>query len=145
MKITDELVAVINGGLQDLIVEIDLLEALERIREGEERTEEELANVDKVAKMVGLVSDDKESELRDMLSRRLNVEIGDSEQANEQLKELSNLANHTVQMDRVINFMSQRGLSQGTITEVVNLKIELLNQILAKLGVDLSIQREITE
>lgn len=142
MKITPELVTVLNGGLQDLIFEIDLLEALERIREGEERTEDELANVDKAVKAVGLTLEDRELELRGILANRLKFDLKDSEQAYEAYGVLANTVNHVVQADRVMSFMETQGLSNEAKVEVEDIKINLLNDCLAKLGIDLSIKRE---
>lgn len=142
MKITPELVTVLNGGLQDLIFEIDLLEALERIREGEERTEDELANVDKAVKAVGLTLEDRELELRGILANRLKVDLKDSEEAYNEYGKLANTVNHVVQADRVMSFMETQGLSNEAKVEVENIKINLLNVCLAKLGIDLSIKRE---
>lgn len=142
MKITPELVTVLNGGLQDLIFEIDLLEALERIREGEERTEDELANVDKAVKAVGLTLEDRELELRGILANRLKVDLKDSEQAYEAYGVLANTVNHVVQADRVMSFMETQGLSNEAKVEVEDIKINLLNDCLAKLGIDLNIKRE---
>lgn len=142
MKITQELVTVLNGGLQDLIFEIDLLEALERIREGEERTEDELANVDKAVKAVGLTLEDRELELRGILANRLKVDLKDSEQAYEAYGVLANTVNHVVQVDRVVTFMETQGLSKPSLHEIDGMKIHMLNDCLAKLGIDLNIKRE---
>jgi hypothetical protein len=145
MKITDELVAVINGGLQDLQFEIELLEALERIAEGEERTQDELDAVERAVKAVGLTLENRSLELCGVLSNRFKTTVNNSEEAYQEYSKLANTINYTVQMDRVLSFVASQNVSKSTISEITSLKVSLVNDILAKLGIDLQIKESLDE
>lgn len=154
MKITDKLVAVINGAHLDLNYEIDLLEELQNPEEPlqfEETVDEvelekqalltlkyneKLDNVQKAIKAVGLVSGDKPKELLELFSKRFKKQLATLEDVIHERDELVKLASSIVQADNITRFLESQGLTKASVDDIANIRDKVLEEVIEKFQID---------
>lgn len=166
MKITDKLVQLVNARLQDLKFEIDTVGYLQNIEEDAELSNDfsnlnisiPLANqyavvvstegeeVDEIPYelrtmytikriLADMGQEDSQGIIR-MVANRSGVELNTLKDLVELYESTENDVKHVLQTDVVINFLAERGLKKYIVSDIDNLKIEVLQSVFEVLGIN---------